>query len=426
MTGFIGRTDVNNVWRMTTYANAQRSGPDSGIRQRITDVDALRGFALLGILIVNISYFASGYPFHQVPDPAFSTELDHGVHAVVAFLFEMKFYLLFSFLFGYSFTLQMDSAQRRGVAFVPRFLRRLAGLLVLGGLHAVLLFYGDILTTYAILGLILLALRRIRLRTALITAGVLVGTVVLFFLVMALTAVPPVDEAAALVAGRQSTAALAGSPGSVIAEHLGSLPRMFGALIMVQAPVAMAMFLLGMAAGQRRLLADVPAHFRALRRIQLVGYPVGLGGAAAVVVLGGVNTMPGVALATLTGPLLAAAYAASMLRIFHTGPGQRLAAMLAPAGRMALSNYLGQSLICAMIFTGFGLGLIGTVPPAGVLLIAISIFAGQLVVSALWLRQYRYGPVEWLLRAVTNAQWPSWRVRRVAGADVTDGVPVGR
>jgi uncharacterized protein len=274
--------------------------------------------------------------------------------------------------------------------------------------------------------LILLAVRRIRLRTALITAGVLVGTVVLFFLVMALTAVPPVDEAAALVAGRQSTAALAGSPGSVIAEHLGSLPRMFGALIMVQAPVAMAMFLLGMAAGQRRLLADVPAHFRALRRIQLVGYPVGLGGAAAVVVLGGVNTMPGVALATLTGPLLAAAYAASMLRIFHTGPGQRLAAMLAPAGRMALSNYLGQSLICAMIFTGFGLGLIGTVPPAGVLLIAISIFAGQLVVSALWLRQYRYGPVEWLLRAVTNAQWPSWRVRRVAGADVTDGVPVGR
>jgi len=76
---------------------------------------------------------------------------------------------------------------------------------------------------------------------------------------------------------------------------------------------------------------------------------------------------------------------------------------------MALTNYLSQSLICALIFTGLGLGLIGQVPPAGVLAIALGIFAAQLVLSARWMRTHRYGPVEWILRAVTNAQWPAWR-----------------
>ncbi|GAB3842755.1 DUF418 domain-containing protein [Dactylosporangium cerinum] len=98
-----------------------------------------------------------------------------------------------------------------------------------------------------------------------------------------------------------------------------------------------------------------------------------------------------------------------MLRWYHTTGGARIAATLAPAGRMALTNYLSQSLLCVLLFTGAGLGLIGTVPPLGVLAIAFAIFAAQLPVSAWWMRRHRYGPVEWLLRAVTNAEWPAWR-----------------
>ncbi|WP_245439765.1 hypothetical protein [Aminobacter sp. MSH1] len=121
-------------------------------QERITNVDALRGFALFGILVVNITAFSSPYYGLGVADPAFAAPLDQAVRFIVAFLFETKFYLLFSFLFGYSFTLQMASAERAGEAFVPRLLRRQAGLWVIGLAHAVLLFHGDILTTYAVLG----------------------------------------------------------------------------------------------------------------------------------------------------------------------------------------------------------------------------------------------------------------------------------
>src|SRR3990167_8314845 len=118
-------------------------------------IDALRGFALLGILMVNAGSFASTYFGVGVSDPAFSRPVDHAVRWLVRFFFETKFYLLFSMLFGYSFALQMDAAQRTGSAFVPRFLRRLLGLALLGLVHAWLLFAGDILVTYALLGVLL-------------------------------------------------------------------------------------------------------------------------------------------------------------------------------------------------------------------------------------------------------------------------------
>ena len=102
-------------------------------------IDALRGFALLGILMVNAGSFASTYFGVGVVDPAFSRPVDHAVRWLVSFFFETKFYLLFSMLFGYSFALQMDAARRTGSVFVPRFLRRLLGLALLGLAHAWLL-----------------------------------------------------------------------------------------------------------------------------------------------------------------------------------------------------------------------------------------------------------------------------------------------
>ncbi|SDC96226.1 uncharacterized protein SAMN02799630_01865 [Paenibacillus sp. UNCCL117] len=383
----------------------------SSIGSRILDVDALRGFALFGILIVNIAYFASGYAFHLVEDPAYDSWLDKSAHWLVKFLFEMKFYLLFSFLFGYSFTLQVDSAIRKGVTFFPRFLRRLAGLFVLGTLHAVLLFHGDILTTYAILGSVLLAAQRIQPRTALITAGILIGIITFMMALAAAAGVTLVaDSAAAIADGQQSTAALQGGLDSVISEHLRSMPDMLSALA-VQGPLALSAFLVGLAAGKGRVLANLNKHSSMLRRLQLVGYPIGLAGALVFAVCGGTSDPLGLTVSILTAPFLVAAYVATMLRIFSSDWGRRVAKVLAPAGRMALSNYLGQSLFCALIFTGYGLGLIGRVPPLIVLFIATAIFSAQLLLSALWLKSHHYGPVEWILRAVTNAEWPDWRRR---------------
>jgi uncharacterized protein len=124
---------------------------------RLLNVDALRGFALLGILVVNIWAFADPYYASKSTNPTYDSGVDHGVRFIVGLLFETKFYLLFSFLFGYSFTLQMAAAERAGSAFIPRMLRRQGGLLVIGLAHGALLYYGEILSTYAILGLVLIA-----------------------------------------------------------------------------------------------------------------------------------------------------------------------------------------------------------------------------------------------------------------------------
>ncbi|MBB6173379.1 uncharacterized protein HNR23_003439 [Nocardiopsis mwathae] len=393
---------------MSTSAVNSPSKPTTPQR-RILDLDALRSFALFGILVVNIGFFASGYTFHQVHDPAFTSLMDKGVHWFVAMFFETKFYLLFSFLFGYSFTLQLDSAQRKGVDFRWRFLRRLGGLFVIGALHAVLLFQGDILTTYALLGLLLLAMHRVTARTALITAAVLVGLVVIQFRWLGLSGMAAFDADAALAAGAHTTAALAASPATVIMEHVQALPHMAVALVGMQGPVAFAAFLVGLAAGRHRVLADVGAHDRALRLVQWIGFPVGLVGSLALADMGGTSDVYALSMVILTGPFLSAAYAATLLRFFQSERGARLAAALAPAGRMALSNYLGQSLICAIIFTGFGFGLVGRVAPAYVLLIAVAIYAAQLWLSARWMAVHTYGPIEWVLRAVTNLEIPTWR-----------------
>src|SRR5215510_1061430 len=122
------------------------------VRTRIQDIDALRGFALLGIVIVNITFASSGFPIHVAEDPAYSSWLDHSVHWVSATFVDMKFYLLFSFLFGYSFQLQLEAARRAGAAFKPRMLRRLGGLFAIGCLHGVFLITGDILSVYALIG----------------------------------------------------------------------------------------------------------------------------------------------------------------------------------------------------------------------------------------------------------------------------------
>ncbi|MEV6366920.1 DUF418 domain-containing protein [Micromonospora musae] len=381
----------------------------SGTLPRIADVDALRAVALLLILVVNISFFASGYSFHLVPDPAHDSWGDQTVRWLVELLFTMKAYLLFSFLFGYSFTLQLDSATRRGVDLAPRFRRRLAGLFVLGVLHAVLLFQGDILTTYALLGLVLLAMRTVRVGTAL-RAAVLLTAGIGFVLALAATAGTQLvtDPAAALAAGQQSTEALQGGFGSVISEHVRQLPAMFGTLL-VQGPLALSAFLFGYAAGRRRLLTDVVGNRQLLRRVQQVGYPVGLAGAVIFASGGGTANLTGLTVGVLTAPLLAAAYAATLLRFFQSDRGRRVVAVLAPAGRMSLSNYLGQSLLCVLVFTGVGLGLAGVVAPPVVVLIAVAIYCVQLAASAAWMARFRYGPLEWLLRAWTEQHWPRLR-----------------
>ncbi|KOF22432.1 membrane protein [Ensifer adhaerens] len=392
-------------------------------QDRIDEVDALRGFALLGILLVNTMAFASAFYGLELPDPSFGSGLDRGVHFAVALFFEMKFYLLFSFLFGYSFTLQMRSAEKAGDAFVPRLLRRQAGLWLIGLAHAVLLFHGDILTTYAVLGIALMMLRT-RSDASLwrLARLLVVGTALSWFAlgVVAVLEPPPLDRKAIIATAAATEAAFRGNWQSIIGQHLTELSSIWVILGLLQAPSALAMFLVGLIAGRRQILSR-PQENRALfRRLVRLGVLVGLPGAVVYAYTGvEMSETPlaiiGLAIGLLTAPLLTGAYVGAMVLFLDTAAGRWLRDLLAPAGRTALSNYLLQSLICAFIFHDYGLGLVGRVPPLETVSIALVIYAAQLILSCWWIQHFAYGPLEWLLRFITIWRVPQWR--KLASAD---------
>ncbi|WP_369211412.1 DUF418 domain-containing protein [Streptomyces flavofungini] len=385
---------------------------------RLAGLDVLRGFALLGIVVVNSTYFASAFHGSGVADPAVATAADRAVSALTTLLFETKFYLFFSFLFGYSFALQRLSAERRGARLAPAFLRRLAALFVIGAAHAVLLFTGDILTTYALLGLVLLAAGNLRARTAATAACILLAlTAAAYAGLGALQAAygPPstLDARAATAQARHAADLLADGPAQVIAAHLQELPDTAALLLLFQAPSALVMFLFGLAAARHGLLTR-PVSAGTLRRIQLIGFPVGLAGAALYAQAtthwsGTPGETYALAIDVLTAPALTAAYAATLLRLHRGRHGHRITSVLAPAGRMALSNYLTQSAVLAVVFTGYGFAAIGRLAPAAVLTLTLALYALQLWASAHWMRTHAYGPLEWGLRAVTHLALPRWR-----------------
>jgi uncharacterized protein len=178
------------------------------------------------------------------------------------------------------------------------------------------------------------------------------------------------------------------------------------------------MFLLGLAAQRSGFLVRVAQQPERLRRWVVACLPLGAAGAlfyASAQGSAGVSLPEHVGLAALavdlgTAPLLTFVYVAGLLWALRSGrAGHRLGALLAPAGRMALSNYLLQSVVGALVFTAYGLALVGRVAPWQVVVGALALYAAQLALSRRWMATHAYGPAEWLLRAFTLWQRPAWR-----------------
>lgn len=377
-------------------------------QSRLLNVDALRGFALLGILAVNIWLFADPYFASGANNPRYAGGLDIAVRFVVALLFETKFYLLFSFLFGYSFTLQMAAAERAGAAFRPRMLRRSAGLVMLGVLHGCLLFYGDILHLYGVLCFLLLVLHG-RQRRAMEVAGALLLLAALLLAALGVIVLLAGQGAPDLKPVFAKLAAFHGDARSTQAYVTSEFPSTVALLMFGQGPSAFAMFLLGMAAGREQLFAKVDLLRAWLPRVLRLGL-FGVAGAmlyalASELAPGGAMIIFATALSVVSAPFLTAAYVAGLLILFDSRHGPRVIAALAPMGKLALSNYLMQSLVMSLLFTGYGLRLCDALPPSAVFALVLAIYLVQMVLSAWWLKHHSYGPAEWLLRAITNWQW---------------------
>jgi uncharacterized protein len=276
----------------------------------------------------------------------------------------------------------------------------------------VLLFTGDILVTYALLGLILLLLRNasntalLRIAAILITATVLLLAVFGVVLAASAAGAPVAPDANAAITG--SAAAYRGTPADVIGERIREYPGTLAFALFGQGPTALAMFLVGLWAGRRRLLERVDDHLPLLRRVLSVGLAVGVPGAliwATFRVINGftfdANFLWAAAFDFATAPFLSAVYATTIMLLYRNATWRRRLAPLAAVGRLSLSNYLLQSLVAALVFTGYGLRLYGQVGAAWGLALSLIIFAVQIPLSVWWLGRFQFGLAEWLLRSFT-------------------------
>lgn len=409
--------------------------------ERVLTIDILRGFALLGILLVNMEMFnTSIYNFVLGQYPVHS-QLDQAARWFIEFFAEGKFYSIFSFLFGLGMAIFMERAVIKGERFGPLWLRRMAALAAFGIIHALLFWVGDILLLYSLLGtLIFLLFRNRKPRTLVIWAGISLAVPILLNLLLmgalwAAQFAPGGAEAA--LAGMQAQEAdwaargaansilyATGTFAQITAVRLDEATIMWS-ITPFMAFNVLATMLLGFAAGKAGWHKNIPARVPALRRIAIWGFIIGaIGNGLFVWGMEGANRMtvtPTSFLATtgqaIGAPAFALAYMAALTLLLERPAWKARFAPVGNAGRMAITNYLLQSTVATLLFYGYGLGLFGMGTFAG-MLIALTIWLVQVGFSTWWLKRFRFGPVEWLWRVITY--WKGQPMRK--GSSVGGGV----
>jgi uncharacterized protein len=355
---------------------------------RILVVDILRGFALWGILTVNLPFFA--YPITTVASGEWtSTFGDRIAHWTYQFSFEAKFYVLFSFLFGYSLSLQIAHADEAGTELEPRYTRRLVGLFFFGLIHAVFFFVGDILISYVLLGIVLWNIRGWQPARLVRFAVSMMVVAVVCRGVLALGA--DTDDSTLLsTMAQEATRNYLGGFGDAVRQRVHDLALFYLFTPLFNWPTAMAMFALGLAAGKVKWFDEPEQYKPIIQRFLPALFLLGVGGNAlyASVPLTALSAPFAVGLMMLeaiAAPALTALYILVVLRL------QKHLLWMAPAGKMSLSNYLGQGLIASFLFCGWGLGYFGQLSAATLLLLAPVLWGVQAIISTLYLKPFRYG-----------------------------------
>lgn len=415
-------------------------------QERIETLDILRGFAIFGILIVN---WSTDLLWDVDPGSGWTAGFaDRVAYWGILFLADEKFWPLFAFLFGLGFAVQMERAEARGRRIAPLYSRRLLVLFLIGAAHFILTDR-DIVFMYAILGFLLLPLRRARLTLLPVLALICVLVPWTWNTLLARERHLRLGDPATAEQTRHeqqreraadharwaridhtyaygSFAEVVAIRASLFREKISSAKSYVRWLGDPFPP-----FLLGLYVGRRRILHNVAAHLRFIRKVMSWSLGLGLLGSTAFVTVVAFRGAPfGIASGDLPwataqtlklaerlgSPSLAIFYACVLTLLCHRPEWKHRLQPLAAVGRMALTNYLMHSVFFVLLFFGYGLGLFGKVGAFGGFMLALPVVAFQGVASNWWLERFRFGPVEWCWRTLTYGKLQPMRILKTTGA----------
>ncbi|MBR5177094.1 MAG: DUF418 domain-containing protein [Bacteroidales bacterium] len=375
-------------------------------KKRYVILDALRGFAILGICLANFPEFS----LWTFSDPAGWTVTDKVTRAIQTFLVDGKFYTLFSLLFGMGFSIQLENAGQK----TRTFYRRMIVLFLIGLCHLLFLWSGDILMLYAAMGMLLPLFKRLTTKGILISGGLFLTLPVLCEALIGTRLSDPLEaeqwRICALYGITEANfgtwlADITGYKGMLQFLHQGAVERMWEFVSSYRFFKVLGLFLIGYAAGREKMFADLEKFRKLLKNILLYGFLLGI----PVGVLYTWNSMSGEPLGPVAQSVfyllsvypMGFAYAALFSLLFMRRPEGKGWLLLAKPGKVACTNYLMQSVLGVIIFYGIGFGLGGKVDLLGTEAIALGVYALEIVVSSLWINYFRYGPVEWVWRMMT-------------------------
>lgn len=390
-----------------------------GPSERIASLDALRGFAVMGILVMNIQSFSMIQAAYLNPTAYGDLSGIHGwVWTLSHLLADQKFLSLFSMLFGAGIVLMAERQEAQGRSATGLHYRRTFWLLLIGVAHGVLLWHGDILATYAVCALVAFLFRKVR-PLPLMIVGLLA-----FFVPVALWSFfgwsirywPPESLAQTMTFWKPEAARIAEELAAFRGSWLQQMPERLSAAVSHATFVfftligwrAGGLMLLGMALHKWGVITARRTR-RFYAALAAAGLAVGLPIIAAGIAR---NSASGWAFEysmflgsrwNYVGSLaVALGYVGAVTLVAQASA--RLTRLLAPVGRMAFTNYLAQTLICTLLFYGHGLGLFGRIERGQQILIVLAIWVFQVWFSGFWLQRFRFGPAEWLWRSLSYAR----------------------
>ncbi|ETT82135.1 DUF418 domain-containing protein [Bacillus mycoides] len=383
------------------------------MNQRVEFVDAIRGFALFGILLVNITLIQFGLFANEKPTYIFG-KLDESANWFIQFFGTQNFISLFSFLFGLSIILLQKSIIAKGKKFFPTYIRRISILLLLGYIHGTFVWEGDILFAYGIVGIFLMMFINRKPKTLLIWASILLA-LIMFASYQSEPTSNTFNDVAPYIE-KEHKVHETGSYMDHINFRLTENPfdymginGIFGLVILsIFALIFMSpLFLLGMYVGKKGWLFEIDKHIPAVKKIWLI---TGIFSFTIKILTMFVKHPILIMLQDGFTPVtMTFLYGCTIILLFHYKKASRLLTYMANMGKMSVSNYLAQSIIATTIFYAYGFGLYGKIGYFFGILLTIGIYTIQLFVSTYWLQKYRMGPVEYVWRLGTYLEKPRFK-----------------